>query len=177
MFENRPDWLKLVDEESGLYNRLFLIHHLSEAFARSVRYGTPLSCLLIQAKWWRRLDEIEQSADAAAAHKLAQFLLLNVRTGDILERWTRDTFLLVASNTPPEGMRALIRIIASKAEELGVCLPAGGAVSVHAGVAGLPDDKECLRHPEAMPLLARERLTPVFRAGPRGGTGHPEKFI
>ena len=89
MFENRPDWLKLVDEESGLYNRLFLIHHLSEAFARSVRYGTPLSCLLIQAKWWRRLDEIEQSADAAAAHKLAQFLLLNVRTGDILGRWTR----------------------------------------------------------------------------------------
>ena len=164
---NTSNWLKLVDEESGLYNRLFLIHHLSEAFARARRYSTSISCLLIRAKWWQGVEDIPRNDEAAvsALQMLARFLLLNVRTGDILGRWARDEFLLVTSGTPPEGMHALIKIIAAKAETFGFDDVPDLAISVHAGVAGLPGDDEKLRHAEAIPLLAQERLTPVFWVG------------
>ncbi len=59
----------------------------------------------------------------------------------------------------------LSAIIADKARTASSDEPPDAAVSVHTGVAGLPDDEKILRHAEAMPLLARERLAPVFRTG------------
>jgi len=161
------NWLKLVDEESGLYNRLYLIHYLTESFARARRYNAPISCLVIQAKPLHLSEEDPKSEvlSPSAVRALGGFLSSNIRTGDILGRWAADEFLLVASNTPPEGLHTLSEIISDKARTTPSNEPTDLAVSVHAGVAGLHDDEKIIRHAESMPLLARERLTPVFRTG------------
>jgi diguanylate cyclase (GGDEF)-like protein len=160
-------WLKLVDEESGLYNRLYLIHHLTESFARARRYNAPLSCLVIQAKplHVNEEDSKSEALSPSAVRALGGFLSSNIRTGDILGRWAADELLLVASNTAPEGLHTLTEIISDKARTAPSDEPTDLAVSVHTGVAGLPDDEKIIRHAEAMPLLARERLTPVFHTG------------
>lgn len=36
------EWVHLIDEECGLYNRLSLIHHLNETFARAAIPIRPL---------------------------------------------------------------------------------------------------------------------------------------
>ena len=168
MYSDRAsNWLKLVDEESGLYNRIYLIHYLTESFSRACRYGGPISCILFHAKWWRGVDDLRQEGCvlSGAVQELANFLLLNVRSGDILGRWARDEFLLVASGTPRKGLTALIEIISAKAEEFRFdCLP-GMTAMIRAGIAGLPEDKRNIRHAEAMPILARERLRPCSRPG------------
>ncbi len=171
------NWLKLVDEESGLYNRIYLIHYLTESFSRACRYGGPISCILFQAKWWRGVDDLRQEGcvPSGAVQELANFLLLNVRTGDILGRWAQDEFLLVASGTPRKGLTALIEIISAKVDEFRFeCLP-GMTATIRAGIAGLPEDKRNIRHAEAMPILARERLAPVFQARhfPKNGPPPP----
>lgn len=168
MIENyRSKWLNLVDEESGLYNRLYLIHYLNETFARSIRYGTPVSCLLIKNKWWGKDVDIVPGEEyaVAALQVLASFLLRNVREGDILGRWSTDEFLLVASNTSIEGMDSFMSILSEKRDMVELEGLPDMTVSVHAGAAGLPGDKKFVRYAEAMPLLARERMTPIFKIG------------
>lgn len=165
--KNGNKWLNLVDEESGLYNRLYLTHYLNETFARSIRYGTPVSCLLIKSKWWGKDEDITPGGEhaVAALQVLASFLLRNVREGDILGRWSTDEFLLVASNTSIEGMISFMNIISEKRDMVELEGLPDLTVAVHAGAAGLPGDKEFVRYAEAMPLLARERMKPVFKIG------------
>jgi len=158
-------WVKLIDEESGLYNRLYLIHFLGEAFARARRYGTPLSCILFEARWWRGLEEIRGAGEVppAAIRRLGRGLLLGGREGDILGRWSNEEFLLVAPNTSLEGagvfqQKALRQLVSARFEEA-----AGLVLALRAGAAGLPEDEAGLRYPEDLPLLARERLLAAGR--------------
>ncbi|MEE9273772.1 MAG: diguanylate cyclase [bacterium] len=160
------EWVTLVDKESGLYNRLYLVHFLSEAFARARRYGGPLSCVLFRSAWWRGLEAIGEGGDppAAAVRALGRLLLAEVREGDILGRWARDEFLLVASNTPPAGARACAENIFGKIEKF---RPEGKlkglSLSLRAGIAGLPGDQ--VRYAEDLPVLANERLLRAAREG------------
>jgi diguanylate cyclase (GGDEF)-like protein len=178
MIENYGSkWLNLVDEDSGLYNRLYLIHYLNETFARSLRYGTPVSCLLIKSKWWGKSVDILPDGEFAvsALQVLASFLARNVREGDILGRWSTDEFLLVAANTSIEGMNSFTSILSEKREMVELEGLPDVTLSIHAGTAGLPGDKEFVRYAEAMPLLARERLAPIFKIGRLSNQGSSEK--
>jgi len=150
-------WVNLIDEESGLYNRLHLIHFLTEAFARARRYGGPLSCVLFQATWWRRLEEVK-APPAEAVRALGRFLLLGVRQADILGRWSDGEFLLVAPGTSREGAEMCMRNILDRLAREPLTPGRGLSASVRAAEAGLPEDEARLRYPEDLPLLARERL-------------------
>ncbi|MBI3126657.1 MAG: diguanylate cyclase [Candidatus Tectomicrobia bacterium] len=152
-----PAWVNLIDAESGLYNRLHLVHFLTEAFARARRYGGPLACALFRATWWRGLEEMRE-LPAGAVRSLGRFLLLGVREGDILGRWSEGEFLLVAPSTGREGARACLEKILGRLDAAPPALAEGWAVSLRAGEAGLPEDAERLRYPEDLPLLAHDRL-------------------
>ena len=152
-----PAWVNLIDAESGLYNRLHLVHFLTEAFARARRYGGPLSCVLFRVSWWRGLEEIG-APPAEAVSALGRFLLLGVREGDILGRWSDREFLLVAPSTGREGAGRCRKKILDRLAGEPLKLEGGLSVSIRAGEAGLPEDGERLRYPEDLPLLAHERL-------------------
>lgn len=155
--ETPAAWVNLIDEESGLYNRLHLVHFLNEAFARARRYGGPLSCVLFRVSWWKGLEEIG-APPAEAVRTLGRFLLLGVREGDILGRWSDQEFLLVAPNTTPAGARTCTQKILGRLAGEPLKLEGGLTVSIRTGEAGLPEDGERLRYPEDLPLLAHERL-------------------
>ena len=166
--EKSSIWSKLVDEETGLYNRLYLVHHLNESYARARRYNTPLSCILLQTIWWRNLEEFiqEDSDPSSAIREIAQFLLQNVRTGDILGRWATNEFLLVTSCTPPKFARLVVKNLSKKLENYEFLDPPDLTVSFRAGVSGLPDDEYNVRYAENLPLIAHNNLEPIFQATP-----------
>lgn len=154
------DWIVLVDTESGLYNRLYLVHFLSEAHARAVRYGEGIACVLFRAAWWQGVEALDApgKVPADALRKLGKFLLLGVREGDILGRWSEADFLLAAPNTSRAGAEICMKNILSRLENLHFEETPGLSVTVRAGFAGLPEDGERIRYPEDMPLLAETRL-------------------
>lgn len=160
--ETPAAWVNLIDEESGLYNRLHLVHFLTEAFARARRYGGPLSCALFRATWWRGLEEIG-APPAEAVRTLGRFLLLGVREGDILGRWSDQEFLLVAPSTSREGAAMCMGKILDRLTAAPLSFEGGVTASVRAGEAGLPEDAASLRYPEDLPLLAHERLIAASR--------------
>ena len=160
--ETPAAWVNLIDEESGLYNRLYLVHFLTEAFARARRYGAPLGCVLFRASWWRGLEEAGRPP-AKAVNALGRFLLLGGREGDILGRWAEREFLLVTPSTGRASARVCQRKILDRLAGEPLKLESGLALSVRAGEAGLPEDAERLRYPEDLPLLARERLLAASR--------------
>ena len=166
------EWVHLIDEESGLYNRLSLIHHLNEAFARARRYQSALSCVLFRVRWWKGFDEVapEKLGSPAPVRKLGRVLLLEAREGDILGRWGPNEFLLITSNTPQSGAEVCSRNILHKISELTFEEKAGGlSVSVRVGIAGIPD--AAVRYAEDLPLLAHDRLSASAIEG-RNGQGH-----
>jgi diguanylate cyclase (GGDEF)-like protein len=150
------EWIHLIDMESGLYHRPSLIHHLNEAFARARRYQSALSCILFRIRWQKDFDEVapKNLGSPAPLHKLACVLLLEVREGDIFGRCGPDEFLLITSNTPQSGAEICSRNILHNIAELAFEEKAGGlSVSVHVGVAGIPDAS--VRYAEDFPLLPR----------------------
>lgn len=157
--------MKLVDDESGLYSRLHLIHYLNESYARARRYDIPLSCIMFQVIWWRGLEEYghEKIASSQAIRELAHHLLLNVRTGDIIGRWSKNEYLLVSSCTPPKAVKAMAINLAKKLENYEFHALPGFSVSIRAGVSGLPDHEKRVRYAEDLPLIAHYNLGPIFQ--------------
>lgn len=157
-------WMQLVDEETGLYNRLFLVHFLNEAYARATRHETPLSCLMIQPRWWRGAEEINQYEPgfSSVLRDFGHFLLLNIRTGDILGRWAREEYLLVASYTSPVGARQVAGNLLRKLSEYEFHEMPDLTVSIRAGISGLPENRDRVRYAEDLPVIAQEDLQPIF---------------
>ncbi|MDA0999719.1 MAG: diguanylate cyclase [bacterium] len=157
---NEKNWTVLVDAESGLYNRLYLVHFLSEAHARAVRYGGEIACVLFRAAWWQGVETLDApgKVPAEALRKLGKFLLLGVREGDILGRWSAVDFLLAAPSTSRAGAEVCMKNILSRLENLRFEGHPGLSVTVRAAPAGLPEDSGRIRYPEDMPLLAEARL-------------------
>ena len=164
--EKYRNWTNLVDEETGLYNRLLLVHHLNESHARARRYRIPLSCILLQASWWRGPEEYirEEGEPASVIRELAQFLIHNVRTGDILGRWASNEFLLLTPFTPPQAAELAVKNLANSLGNHEIHNLPGLTIMIRAGISGLPDDMGKVRYAEYLPLIAHDRLEPIVRA-------------
>lgn len=160
------NWLRLVDEETGLYNRLLLVHQLNESHARARRYDIPLSCILLRANWWRDMEKpIGEDGDSSSViRELAQFLIHNVRAGDILGRWAANEFLLITPFTPPKAANLAVKKLSDKLENHEFLDLSGLTITIRAGVSGLPDDIGKVRYAESLPLIAHDRLEPIVRA-------------
>lgn len=163
--EKSGSWLRLVDEETGLYNRLLLVHHLNESHARARRHQIPLSCVLLQVNWWRepKKDIPEYGDSSSVIRELAHFLGRHVRAGDILGRWGYREILLVTHFTPPEAARQAVKKIAKNLVNCEFCDLPGLTVSIRAGISGIPDDASRIRYAEDFPLIAHDKLEYIFQ--------------
>lgn len=167
MHEEKPgNWTNLIDEETGLYNRLLLVHHLNESYAHARRYHTPLSCILLQASWWRGPEEYihEVGEPSSVIQELAQFFIHNVRTGDILGRWAANEFLLLTPFTPPQAAGVAVKNLANNLRNHEFHDLPGLTFMIRAGISGLPGDMGIVRYAEYLPIIAHDRLEPIVRA-------------
>jgi len=176
--EKYGNWTNLMDEETGLYNRLLLVHHLNESHARARRYQIPLSCILLQANWWRGQEEYIRGdgEPSSVIQELAQFLIHNVRTGDILGRWAANEFLLVTPFTPPQAAELAVKNLANHLRNHEFHDLPGLTIMIRAGISGLPDDEGMVRYAEYLPPLAHERLESISRAERSDGDDSFQEF-
>ena len=94
----------ITDELTGLYNRKYLHHRLEAEMSRAKRYGTPLSCLLIDIDFFKTVNDMYgYDWGDVLLKKIAQMLEALIRKEDILTRYGDEEFILILPNTSEDN--------------------------------------------------------------------------
>ena len=138
-----------IDPVTGVWNRMQVIERLTSEWSRGERYGSPISCLMIDIEG---LDTLRAVDGALAADeilkRLARQLKRVVRDHDIVGRFNGDCFVVIAVHSDGAGARGLARRIldGSRVDPLQedqhgfkVTLRIGGATNRSEGVEILED--------------------------------------
>lgn len=91
----------ITDPLMGIYNRRYLDRCLSTEIARTNRYGIPLSVLLLDIDYFKRINDSygHQVGDVVLA-ELAQVIVNTVRTTDVVSRYGGEEIMVMAPSTP-----------------------------------------------------------------------------
>ena len=147
--QNGRDAYRMLAERDPLTNlvnpRAFRSHY-DRALAHAVRYGEPLSLLLIDVDQLKGLnDELGHSFGSAALTRVAEVLESSKRMADVAARWGGDEFTLLMPGAGPEAARRqaetiLERLHADPVQALGhqraVTVPIGAATAEAGAGAG-----------------------------------------
>jgi len=135
--------LSITDSLTGCYNRRHAFAVLNMEMKRSRRYGTPLSCVMMDVNEFKMLNDTHGHDFGDYVLKgVAEILRKTVRDVDVVTRYGGDEFLLVLPNATAENARTLCARIAEafSARQF----KRGGIakkVSVSSGVASVPDKR------------------------------------
>jgi len=98
--------LSQTDALTGLPNRRALNQHIREELQRSVRYGAPLSLLLIDVDGLKQVNDAHgHAAGDCMIRFVARAITDTLRDSDFGARWGGDEFGIVAPNTSSEAAR------------------------------------------------------------------------
>lgn len=90
----------ITDELTGLFNRKYLHARLDAEISRAKRYGTDLSCLLIDIDFFKTVNDMYgYDWGDVLLKKVAEMLKALIRKEDILTRYGDEEFLLILPNT------------------------------------------------------------------------------
>jgi hemerythrin len=129
--------MALTDVLTGLPNRRHAMARLAKEWADSIKEGTPLACMMIDADGFKQInDTYGHDAGDEVLRQLSRHLRYAVRTDDVVCRLGGDEFLIICANTSQSGALQVAETMRKAVSELRV--PAGigewkGSVSV--GVA------------------------------------------
>lgn len=97
-----------IDPVTGVWNRLQVIERLTGEWSRSERYGSPISCLLVDVE---NVEALRRSEGPAAADEVlkavARRLKGVVRDHDMVGRYGGDRFVILAVQADGDGARSL----------------------------------------------------------------------
>lgn len=98
----------ITDPLMGIYNRRYLDRRLDEECSRALRYGLPLSVLMIDIDRFKRINDAygHPVGDQVLAY-LGKLMLSVLRESDILARFGGEEMLVVAPNTHLQAAAAL----------------------------------------------------------------------
>jgi diguanylate cyclase (GGDEF)-like protein len=142
---NRLEHAATTDGLTGLYNHRWLQDALTREVERSVRYGHPLSVLMMDVDGFKLFnDTYGHQAGDDVLRQVADVLRKTSRTGDIVSRYGGDEFVAILPNTDRDGAVSMAdRILDSWSRERvhtgqGDDLP----LTVSIGLAACPEDSQ-----------------------------------
>jgi diguanylate cyclase (GGDEF)-like protein len=92
--------LAMIDSLTQVDNRRNLSRILQEEVKRAERHNLPLSILLFDLDWFKRInDSFGHNTGDQILQEVAQELRQNIRTTDPFGRWGGDEFLCAAINS------------------------------------------------------------------------------
>ncbi len=129
------------DTLTGLANRLRLAEDLEALCGRVARYGHVYSAALFDIDGFKGYnDSAGHRAGDEVLRKVAGELEQQIRTGDALYRYGGEEFLVLLPEQPIEAAALAAERLRAAVEALALPHPAGGMVTVSAGVAALGDN-------------------------------------
>jgi diguanylate cyclase (GGDEF)-like protein len=132
--------LSIADGLTGLYNRRFLSDRLEEEYSKAVRYEMPLSLLVMDVDFFKRVNDTfgHQVGDNALI-AVAQVLQQSVRESDLVGRYGGEEFVVLLPHTGLEqalGVAEKVRLAVSETPVEGM---GERRLTISIGAAGFPD--------------------------------------
>ena len=96
--------LSIRDELTGLYNHRYLQEKLVEEFTRAVRYGHPISCLMVDLDFFRPVnDRLGHAVGDEILKETAEILLKGSRLSDLIARFGGEEFIILLPHIDYQG--------------------------------------------------------------------------
>jgi diguanylate cyclase (GGDEF)-like protein len=116
--------LSQTDSLTGLPNRRALSEYVRDEILRSIRYGAPMSLLLVDVDGLKQVNDAHgHPAGDRVIRSVATAIRQTLRASDFGARWGGDEFAIVAPNTGSEAARSsaerLIHRVIERSEERG----------------------------------------------------------
>lgn len=116
----------MTDALTGLPNRRHALERLAQLWSESVRHGTPLACIMIDADGFKTVnDTYGHDAGDSVLCELAHLLRSHTRLEDMVCRLGGDEFLILCPQTELNGAVRLAEHLREKASTLQVHLGTG----------------------------------------------------
>ena len=137
--------LSITDGLTGLWNRRYLRLQLGKEIDRAIRFGRPLSVLLLDLDHFKAVnDTYGHLAGDEILVEVSRRLVESLRSNiDMVSRFGGEEFVILLPETPPEGAR----VVAEKIRRAVASVPirVDGApepiqVTASIGAASFPDD-------------------------------------
>jgi len=130
----QADQLKALSETdvlTGLPNRRALRQRLAMEFRRAVRYGTPVSLLLVDIDGLKQLNDTDgHAAGDRLIRGVGTAITEGLRESDFGARWGGDEFAIVAPNTSARAARSSGERLLARVAEHGLDHRRPSSVSV-----------------------------------------------
>jgi two-component system cell cycle response regulator len=136
----RVETLAITDTLTELYNRRRFQTIIEKEFNRSIRYGSPLSCMMIDIDYFKAInDNYGHRLGDQVLHEVAQTIRKDVRDIDTPARWGGEEFIVLLPETTKEkALEPAGRILNDIASHEFNDLP-DRRISVSIGIACTPD--------------------------------------
>lgn len=131
----------ITDPLTGLYNRRFLVDHLSREISRAERSESILSIVLMDLKGFKSInDRLGHPVGDSVLVRTARVIRESLRAVDAGCRWGGDEFVLALPNTDMFSALAVAERVREKIAAMALPARGGLALDLHYGVASYPHD-------------------------------------
>ncbi|MFA4827806.1 MAG: diguanylate cyclase [Thermodesulfovibrionales bacterium] len=154
--------MAITDQLTGIYNRRRLETVLEEEFRRTIRYKSPLACLMIDIDHFKRInDRFGHHTGDMVIKETAQIITECARDIDTVARWGGEEFLALFPQTKKEdALQPAVRII-KKVSEHKFSEISDEQITISIGIASAPDPsidtEEKLIHASDMALYEAKK--------------------
>ncbi len=154
--------MAITDQLTGIYNRRRLETVLEEEFRRTIRYKSPLACLMIDIDHFKRInDRFGHHTGDMVIKETAQIIAECAREIDTVARWGGEEFIALFPQTKKEdALRSAVRII-KKVSEHKFPEISNEQITISIGIASVPDPsidtEEKLIHASDMALYEAKK--------------------
>ena len=138
----------LTDVLTGLHNRRYLDRRLGEEVTRSARYGSPLSCLFIDADHFKSVNDMHgHHAGDQVLREISLRVRECLRASDIATRFGGEEFALLLPQTDQDEAFNLAERIRNRIGDQSILLESGQklqiTVSIGVSQLAMPASEGC----------------------------------
>lgn len=146
-----------------VYNRRYFDERIEMEIERARRYGRKVSCVMVDIDGFKDVNARHgHGAGDEVLKVLADILLANTRSSDIVSRFGGEEFIVILPETEGEHAAIQAERVRRTFEERGLYADDGSCVTVSCGVATYPD------HAADVATLIRMADSAVYRAKAEG---------
>ena len=139
----RTEELTLIDELTETYNYRYFVQKLQEEKKRALRYDLPLSIIMVDIDWFKKLnDSYGHEVGNAVLKELSRVIKSCVRDVDIFARYGGEEFVIILPQTPEAEATQIGRRIREQVESTIIDTGSSGKVkiTVSVGVSAFPEN-------------------------------------